>query len=332
MAVMAPIRNDPTMRRLATATRTARLSSPLSPPMHRLQQGVCKSTYKDKKRGIGIGQQAAAAAATSSTPAATPTPTTTSSSKWSAYLPWVAGGLAVYGAGVAATLLYFSGGNVCDRCVTEQERRQAYDTGAATYEKDVIAGESWYGILDLRKKLMRHASGRVLEVAAGTAVNVVKNFYPKGCTVVATDCSPAMVAVATRTLQGRGSGRGGVDAAVESVVQMDADRLGFDDGAFDTVVDTFGLCSFEDPVATLHEMRRVCRVGGRVLLLEHGRSSWGAVNYLLDRSSTGHAARWGCFWNRDIQRIVAAVPGFQVVEQQRHHLGTTSVYVLERVR
>jgi methyltransferase OMS1 len=132
-------------------------------------------------------------------------------------------------------------------------------------------------------------------------------------------------------LQGRGSGRGGVDAAVDGVVQMDADRLGFDDGAFDTVVDTFGLCSFEDPVATLHEMRRVCRVGGRVLLLEHGRSSWGAVNYLLDRSSIGHAVRWGCFWNRDIQRIVAAVPGFKVVEQQRHHLGTTPVYVLERV-
>lgn len=308
--------------------RLAAITRPSSPQLRCLLRAF-KSTYKDRKRGIG---QAADAGKASEAPPTAAAAISSSTSTWGAYLPWVAGGLLVYGAGVGATLLYFGGvGGACDRCVTERERRSAYDTGAATYEKDVIAGEAWYGILDLRKKLMRKASGRVLEVAAGTAVNVAKNYYPKGCTIVATDCSPRMVDVATKTLSGRGAGRGGVDAMVEAVVQMDADRLNFTDGAFDTVVDTFGLCSFEDPSATLGEMRRVCRVGGRVLLLEHGRSSFPPVNYLLDRSSTGHAVRWGCFWNRDIHRIVAAVPGFRVVEQQRHHLGTTYVYVLERV-
>lgn len=47
-------------------------------------------------------------------------------------------------------------------------------------------------------------------------------------------------------------------------------------------VDTFGLCSFEDPAVALKEMQRCCRPGGKVLLLEHGRSSWGWLNTILD--------------------------------------------------
>ena len=39
--------------------------------------------------------------------------------------------------------------------------------------------------------------------------------------------------------------------------------MGFESGSFDTVVDTFGLCSYEDPVAALREMARVCRRGDR---------------------------------------------------------------------
>ena len=44
----------------------------------------------------------------------------------------------------------------------------------------------------------------------------------------------------------------------------DAARLAqFSDDSFDTVVDTFGLCSFDDPVAVLKEMQRVCKPDGK---------------------------------------------------------------------
>jgi ubiquinone/menaquinone biosynthesis C-methylase UbiE len=89
-----------------------------------------------------------------------------------------------------------------------------------------------------------------------------------------------MAAQAQERLAGRGGGRGGVSAAVEAVAVADAERgLPYADGSFDTVLDAFGLCSYEDPVAALREMRRVCRPDGRVLLLEHGRSYLPPLNW-----------------------------------------------------
>lgn len=59
-------------------------------------------------------------------------------------------------------------------------------------------------------------------------------------------------------------------------LQADATQLPLQSGAYDTVVDTFSLCVIPDPLAALKEMARVVRPaaqGGRVLLLEHSRSS-----------------------------------------------------------
>eukprot|EP00887_Chlorella_sp_A99_P005360 scaffold1.g5360.t1 len=75
---------------------------------------------------------------------------------------------------------------------------------------------------------------------------------------------------------------------------------------FDTVVETFGLCSCSDPVQSLKEMARVCKPGGRILLLEHGRGTWDWVNGVLDAGEERHCARWGCQWNRPILELVAA--------------------------
>jgi ubiquinone/menaquinone biosynthesis C-methylase UbiE len=42
--------------------------------------------------------------------------------------------------------------------------------------------------------------------------------------------------------------------------------------SFDTVLVTFTLCSVDDQMQVLSEMRRVLRPGGKVLFLEHGRA------------------------------------------------------------
>ncbi|EPE02803.1 methyltransferase oms1 [Ophiostoma piceae UAMH 11346] len=93
-------------------------------------------------------------------------------------------------------------------------------------------------------------------------------------------------------------------------------------GRYDTVIQTFGLCSVADPVVLLEHMAAAVKPdSGRIVLLEHGRGQWSIVNGLLDRYAGRHFSRFGCWWNRDLLAIVdkakAAVPGLEVVEVTR---------------
>ena len=153
-------------------------------------------------------------------------------------------------------------------------------------------------------------------------------YYPKGTKLTATDCSPAMVEVA-RTKAGECEASS-VDVRVEDVQARKG--MGFKAGSFDTVVDTFGLCSYEDPVAALREMARVCKRGdqrGKILLIEHGRSESHAwLTNILDKHARPHAAKWGCYWNRDIVGIVKEA-GLTIVQRHEFHFGTTQLIVAE---
>ena len=92
---------------------------------------------------------------------------------------------------------------------------------------------------------------------------------------------------------------------------------------FDTVLQTMGLCSTPDPVGMLQHLGNITEPEhGRILLLEHGRSYYHWLNAILDKLAAAHAARYGCWWNRDIEQIVEQ-SGLEVVDIQRYHLGTT---------
>lgn len=85
---------------------------------------------------------------------------------------------------------------------------------------------------------------------------------------------------------------------------MDAEALDFPDSSFATVVSTLSTCTFPDPVKALREMARVCRPGGKVLLLEHGRSSHSQLAHFQDRHAEGFAKPLGCHWNREPLELV----------------------------
>ncbi|KAK3994597.1 putative mitochondrial methyltransferase OMS1 precursor [Cladorrhinum sp. PSN332] len=77
---------------------------------------------------------------------------------------------------------------------------------------------------------------------------------------------------------------------------------------YDTIVQTFGLCSVEDPKRLLKNMLSAVKPGtGKILLLEHGRGWWDWVNGLLDKWAKEHHEKYGCWWNRDIEGIVREV-------------------------
>ena len=67
--------------------------------------------------------------------------------------------------------------------------------------------------------------------------------------------------------------------------------------------------------------------GGSIHLLEHGRSHYAWLNALLDLAAPMHADRYGCWWNRDVGKIVAG-SGLRVERVRRYHFGTTWEVVL----
>ena len=69
-------------------------------------------------------------------------------------------------------------------------------------------------------------------------------------------------------------------------------------------------------------MERVCRPDGQILLLEHGKSDYDWLNRILDNGAMRHAENFGCWWNRDIQKIVQDA-GLEIVTLKRYHFGTT---------
>jgi SAM-dependent methyltransferase len=107
------------------------------------------------------------------------------------------------------------------------------------------------------------ARGDTLEVAIGTGLNLPH--YPSEVRLTGLDLTPETLAVA----EARAKEIGRRVALMEG----DAHDLPFADGAFDTVVCTYSLCSVPDVPRAISEMKRVLKPGGRLILVDHIRSS-----------------------------------------------------------
>ena len=116
---------------------------------------------------------------------------------------------------------------------------------------------------------------RVLDVATGTGLVAQELARRYGCSVVALDQSPQMLAGARQRLALDPS----LAARIE-LVQGEAEHLRFDDAEFDHLTFTYLLRYVDDPEATLAELARVVRPGGRIAALEFGvpdppwRAAW----------------------------------------------------------
>jgi ubiquinone/menaquinone biosynthesis C-methylase UbiE len=141
----------------------------------------------------------------------------------------------------------------------------------------------FYDLLEAPVERFRFASWRArlrdrilgdqaLEVGVGTGKNLA--YYPRDVKVTAVDLSPRMLERARRRVSVLG-------LEVE-LREMDVQDLAFPDHVFDTLFATFVFCSVPDPVLGLRELRRVCKPGGRLLLLEHMRPGNPVLGLLFD--------------------------------------------------
>jgi ubiquinone/menaquinone biosynthesis C-methylase UbiE len=124
------------------------------------------------------------------------------------------------------------------------------------------------GLSDLRRQCLSRASGEVLELGAGTGLNL--EHYPEAVTrLVLTEPEEVMAAQLRKRL-----GEGDRDSEVHIV---GAETLPFPDDSFDTVTSTLVLCTAPDPHAVLAETSRVLRPGGLFLFMEHVRAGDGTT-------------------------------------------------------
>lgn len=183
----------------------------------------------------------------------------------------------------------------------------AYPTVFAAVYNPVMASGEWGGMRKLRRSLLAQASGKVVEVGAGTGLNLA--LYPKNVTdLTLTEPDDAMFAKLTKVA--------GASPVQPHVVRTGAENLPFADGSVDTVVSTMVLCTVPNLSASLTEIRRVLGPGGRLLLIEHVRSA-GRLGRVQDRitgrgrrSPAGATATWtrsGC-WGRPVSTLRPCSP------------------------
>jgi ubiquinone/menaquinone biosynthesis C-methylase UbiE len=122
------------------------------------------------------------------------------------------------------------------------------------------------GLSEMRRTLLASASGRTLELGAGTGLNLA-SYTPTVTQLIMAEPDPHMAKRLRERLE-----REGTAAGEASVIEAPAEALPFDDGSFDTVVSTLVLCTVDDPARALAEARRVLVDGGALLFLEHVRS------------------------------------------------------------
>ncbi|MDQ3985650.1 MAG: class I SAM-dependent methyltransferase [Actinomycetota bacterium] len=178
---------------------------------------------------------------------------------------------------------------------------------------DAICGwEEKRGLLEWRRQLVSDVEGEVLEIAAGTGLNL--RHYSKRARVFASEFDPVMLARA-------------VERARQSIARVcllvaDAMRLPVPDESVDVVVIGLALCSIPDPAAALTEARRVLRPHGKLRFIEHVRADEGTFE---GRAQDAFNPVWrvisgGCNCNRRSEQTVRST-GFDIVEIHRFRMG-----------
>lgn len=162
-----------------------------------------------------------------------------------------------------------------------------------------------------RARLVPLATGVVLEIGVGSGLNIP--IYGGGVRkLYALDPSAELLRMARPRAEQ-------ASFPVE-LLQHPAEAIPLGDGSVDTAVTTWTLCTIPDVLAALRGIRRVLRPDGRLIFIEHGRSTDPGVVRWQDRlTPLWRKVSGGCHLNRPIDQLLAQ-GGFQVSEMERGYM------------
>lgn len=162
-----------------------------------------------------------------------------------------------------------------------------------------------------RQRTLARAKGRILEIGFGTGMNL--RFYPPGVArIEAIDPDVDLDRFSGPRIR---TSRIDVDFH-----HLNAERLPFEAGCFDTVVCTLTLCSIPDVAHALGEVRRVLKRGGEFLFLEHGLApDPGIARWQHRLNPLQNHLGGGCNLNRDTPALIQA-SGLRLAQVDHYYL------------
>jgi len=158
-------------------------------------------------------------------------------------------------------------------------------------------------------RLSLHPDDRVLEVGVGTGLSLP--LYPKDCHVTGIDISEAMMERARSRLEDLGR-------LNQELRRMDARALSYPDECFDHVLAPYVISVVPEPEKVMGEMRRVCKIGGTIMVLNHFRSENRMLG-LVEKLVTPLTQWIGFRMDLPISSV-ANTPGLEVVRIERLNL------------
>lgn len=148
-----------------------------------------------------------------------------------------------------------------------------------------------------REKITPRAHGAVLEVGFGSGLNLP--FYDVGrvSKLYALEPSEGMRRRARRRL---------AETPLDvELLDLPGEEIPLPDGAVDSVLITYTMCTIPDVARALGEMRRVLKPGGEMYFCEHGRAPDPGVARWQDRlNGVWGVFAGGCNLNRDIPGLL----------------------------
>jgi phosphatidylethanolamine/phosphatidyl-N-methylethanolamine N-methyltransferase len=140
---------------------------------------------------------------------------------------------------------------------------RVYEKLASVY--DLTFGPTLHpGRIQARDRMAIQKDDRILEVGVGTGINA--SLYPRDCHITGIDFSTSMLDRARERVKRQGLRN-------VRLLEMDAANLTFANDSFDIVYAPYLISVVPDPVKVVKEMERVCRPGGRIIILNHFRSA-----------------------------------------------------------